>query len=104
MRCTILWLIAAAAILAGCARKNEPPVATAPPADAPRAALASGEPEKLPTEHLPNAVRVHDKVISGGLPAGDAAFAELRAMGVKTIISVDGAKPDVKTATKHGDD
>jgi protein tyrosine phosphatase (PTP) superfamily phosphohydrolase (DUF442 family) len=102
MRCTILWLIAAVAILAGCARKSEQPVASDTPADAPRAALTSGEPERLHTEHLPNAVRVHDQVISGGLPAGTAAFAELRALGVKTIISVDGAKPDVETATKYG--
>jgi protein tyrosine phosphatase (PTP) superfamily phosphohydrolase (DUF442 family) len=102
MRCTILWLIAVAAILAGCSRKSAQPVASDTPADPPRAALASDEPETLQTEHLPNAVRVHDKVISGGLPAGDAAFAELQALGVKTIISVDGAKPDVETATKYG--
>jgi protein tyrosine phosphatase (PTP) superfamily phosphohydrolase (DUF442 family) len=47
-------------------------------------------------------VRVHENVISGGLPEGDEAFAELAALGVKTVISVDGAKPDVATAEKHG--
>jgi protein tyrosine phosphatase (PTP) superfamily phosphohydrolase (DUF442 family) len=47
-------------------------------------------------------VRVHEKVISGGLPEGDAAFAELKELGVKTVISVDGAKPDVATAEKYG--
>jgi protein tyrosine phosphatase (PTP) superfamily phosphohydrolase (DUF442 family) len=58
--------------------------------------------EKITARHLPNPVRVHERVISGGLPAGDAAFAELKELGVKTIISVDGAKPDVTTAEKHG--
>ena len=58
--------------------------------------------EKLVVEHLPNAIRVHSHVISGGLPEGDAAFAELRDLGVKTVISVDGMAPDVATAKKHG--
>ncbi|HEX5103166.1 MAG TPA: hypothetical protein VFV87_05115, partial [Pirellulaceae bacterium] len=42
------------------------------------------------------------KVISGGLPEGDAAFKELAELGVKTVISVDGAKPDVQAAKKYG--
>lgn len=60
------------------------------------------EPNRIVTEHLPNAVRVSEKVISGGLPADDAAFAELASLGVKTVISVDGAKPDVEAAGRHG--
>ncbi len=64
----------------------------------------SGEefPELLQTRHLPNAVRIHDKVISGGLPEGDEAFQELVRLGVKTVIRVDGAKPDVAAARKAG--
>ncbi len=58
--------------------------------------------EKLTTQHLPNAVRVHPQVISGGLPEGLAAFEELRSLGVKTVISVDGAQPDLATAEKCG--
>lgn len=58
--------------------------------------------EKLTAKHLPNPIRVHATVISGGLPEGDAAFAELKELGVKTVISVDGAKPDVATAAKFG--
>jgi protein tyrosine phosphatase (PTP) superfamily phosphohydrolase (DUF442 family) len=45
---------------------------------------------------------LHDKVISGGLPEGDEAFQELERLGVKTVISVDGAKPDVAIAKKYG--
>jgi protein tyrosine phosphatase (PTP) superfamily phosphohydrolase (DUF442 family) len=53
-------------------------------------------------EHLPNAWRITDKVMSGGLPEDDAAFHELAELGVKTVISVDGMKPDAETARKHG--
>jgi protein tyrosine phosphatase (PTP) superfamily phosphohydrolase (DUF442 family) len=76
-------------LVAGCGPQPAP-VATA------------GFPERLETVHLPNALRIHAKVISGGQPAGDAGFRELVALGVKTIISVDGAKPDVALAKKHG--
>ncbi len=59
-------------------------------------------PQLLKTEHLPNAVRVHQRVISGGLPEGEAAFQELAELNIKTIISVDGAKPDEELATRYG--
>ncbi len=57
---------------------------------------------RIESRHLPNSYRLTDKVISGGQPDGDAAFAELSALGVKTIISVDGARPDVAAAKKFG--
>jgi protein tyrosine phosphatase (PTP) superfamily phosphohydrolase (DUF442 family) len=64
---------------------------------------AKSTPVKLTaTPHLPNAFRVHPKVISGGLPEGEVAFKELQTLGVKTIISVDGARPDVELARRHG--
>lgn len=59
-------------------------------------------PAKLASKHLPNPVQIHSRVISGGLPEGDAAFQELKDLGVKTIISVDGMTPDVATAHKYG--
>lgn len=65
-------------------------------------AAAPGDLERIDTEHLPNVVKVHPRVLSGGLPDGDAGFAELRDLGVKTVISVDGMKPDVATAKKYG--
>jgi hypothetical protein len=58
--------------------------------------------EKLLVKHLPNALQVHPRVISGGEPEGEAGFAELRGLGIKTVISVDGATPDVKLAKKFG--
>jgi protein tyrosine phosphatase (PTP) superfamily phosphohydrolase (DUF442 family) len=51
---------------------------------------------------LPNAHRVDDKLLSGAQPEGEAGFAALRDLGVKTVISVDGARPDVETARKYG--
>lgn len=82
-------------------QKSTASVATSLPAA--RADTTKANPvEKLASRHLPNPVRVHPQVISGGLPEGDAAFSELRDLGIRTVISVDGAKPDVKTAEKYG--
>src|SRR6185436_1939137 len=69
------------------------------------AAAANPQPavlEKLAAKHLPNALQVHPKVISGGQPEGEVGFAELKGLGIKTIVSVDGAKPDVELAKKFG--
>ena len=41
-------------------------------------------------------------VFSGSAPEGEEAFAALERLGVKTIVTVDGAKPDVETARKRG--
>src|SRR5689334_18836148 len=57
-------------------------------------------PLELPGIH--NSYRVTDRLISGSQPEGDASFAALAKVGVKTIITVDGAKPDVSTAKKYG--
>ncbi len=57
---------------------------------------------KLSLNGIPNPIRIHSQVISGGLPDGDEAFKTLADLGVKTIISVDGMKPDIATAKRHG--
>jgi len=49
-----------------------------------------------------NAVAFHDGFVSGSFPKGDAGFDTLAAMGVKTIISVDGAVPDVQRSSARG--
>lgn len=59
-------------------------------------------PEQLATHVLTRVVRVHPKVLSGAAPNGPAAFAELRQLGVQTIISVDGLAPDVAAAARAG--
>lgn len=88
----------------GCSQVGVERAAESP--EAAGSAVGSGEASvaahRIDAEHLPNAVQVHAKVISGGLPEGDAAFGELQSLGVKTVISVDGMKPDVATARKYG--
>ena len=49
-----------------------------------------------------NAVSYHDGFISGSVPEGDDGFDTLRAMGVRTIISVDGSIPEVDEAESRG--
>ena len=39
---------------------------------------------------------------TGGSPRGDADFESLRAAGIRTVISVDGAKPEVERARVRG--
>jgi len=56
----------------------------------------------VPSTRLHNLFRATTNVFSGSSPEGDAAFSELIRLGVKTVISVDGAQPDVETARKHG--
>ena len=57
---------------------------------------------RIGARYLPNAIQVHRKVISGGVPKGEEGLRELVSMGVKTVISVDGQKPDAKRAVKYG--
>jgi protein tyrosine phosphatase (PTP) superfamily phosphohydrolase (DUF442 family) len=59
-------------------------------------------PQRVAADHLPNAWRIHPRVISGGLPEGEEAFRELAALGVRTLITVDSTRPDVATAAKFG--
>lgn len=51
---------------------------------------------------IQNLIAVNDKIYSGGEPSSEEAFANLVELGVKTIVSVDGATPDVETARKYG--
>jgi protein tyrosine phosphatase (PTP) superfamily phosphohydrolase (DUF442 family) len=62
----------------------------------------SPAPKKLVTNHLKNVIRVHESLFSGALPETDASFEELKQLGIKTIMSVDGMVPNVALAKKHG--
>jgi protein tyrosine phosphatase (PTP) superfamily phosphohydrolase (DUF442 family) len=65
------------------------------------AALVS-PPERLDLPGVENAYRLGPRLYSGGEPRGEEAFAALKALGIKTAISVDGATPDAETARKYG--
>lgn len=54
------------------------------------------------TPGLHNVLRITDKLLSGSVPEGDTGFQTLQKLGVKTIITVDGAKPEVERAKKFG--
>lgn len=62
--------------------------------------MAEQRPVDLPGLH--NLVAFHDGYISGSVPEGDVAFDTLASMGVRTIISVDGAVPEVDKAQRRG--
>jgi protein tyrosine phosphatase (PTP) superfamily phosphohydrolase (DUF442 family) len=51
---------------------------------------------------LHNVVRLSEKLYSGGVPEGEPGFQSLQRLGIKTVITVDGAKPDVATAKQYG--
>lgn len=53
-------------------------------------------------DKLENVFQVTPRFYSGGQPEGDVAFAALAKQGVKTLVSVDGATPDVAVAKRHG--
>lgn len=58
------------------------------------------KPSEFPGLH--NVVAYHDGFYSGAQPEGDEAFESLRGLGIKTIISVDGAVPNVDAARAAG--
>ncbi len=65
-------------------------------------ASATDEPRPILVGHLRNTFAVTPRVYSGSVPEGEADFAALANLGVTTVISVDGARPDIEAAKKHG--
>jgi protein tyrosine phosphatase (PTP) superfamily phosphohydrolase (DUF442 family) len=66
------------------------------------AAAPDDLPAKVDAAGVPNLIHVADNLYSGAMPEGDAGFESLKKLGVRTIISVDGAKPDLARAHKYG--
>src|SRR4051794_20430730 len=84
----------AALVLAGCLAGCQ----WRTPATAP-AMTAAGPPGAA---RVGNALRVTDNLYSGSSPEGDEGFRSLCEWGVRTVISVDGAAPDVERARRFG--
>jgi len=99
-----LIIICLAGLICGCSKENQSSemIGSAEQSSEQSREETAQHPQRLTTKHLLNPVQLHSKVISGGLPEEDAAFQELQSLGVKTIVSVDGAKPDVDMAQKYG--
>lgn len=92
-------------VLVGCAAAGKQAELTAPPiahSDQPLVLprIESKKAADLPGLH--NVVAYADGLLSGAVPEGEAGFASLQALGIHTVVSVDGARPDVETATRHG--
>lgn len=51
---------------------------------------------------LPHLLKLSERIYSGGEPRQEADFEQLAKLGVKTVVSVDGIKPDVVAARRHG--
>ncbi len=74
-----------------------------PPAPGPTAVVAAASAIKpLSAPGLQNLFLLNGRIYSGAAPDGDDGFESLRKLGIKTIISVDGSKPDVTAAHRHG--
>ncbi len=71
------------------------PVPVTPPKDA-------GPLTPVDIATIKNALRWNDNIYSGSCPVGEAGYKALAAMGIKTVVSVDGATPDVEDAHKAG--
>jgi protein tyrosine phosphatase (PTP) superfamily phosphohydrolase (DUF442 family) len=91
-------LLALLAGAPGCAPDRSPPPQPARTAPDRRPA----NPGRVEAPGLHNVYRLSDRLCSGSGPEGDAAFASLRTLGVKTVLSVDGARPDLDRARRHG--
>jgi protein tyrosine phosphatase (PTP) superfamily phosphohydrolase (DUF442 family) len=85
---TMRTVMLSVALVAGCSPSAPPPPATS-------------NAEKLKIAGIENVFRVTPNLYSGGSPDGDAAFAELKKLGIQTVISVDGMAPDIVAAERH---
>lgn len=72
------------------------------PVAAPAVAPTNHAPQRIEIPGVQNAFRATERIYSGSQPEGNAAFAALAKLGVKTLISVDGSQPDVEAARKYG--
>ena len=92
------WLVAACS---SPAPKNEPREAPAH-GHGPLALPTVAEPKPANLPGLHNIVAYADGLWTGAVPEGDEGFATLESLGIRVVVSVDGAVPDVESAKRHG--
>jgi protein tyrosine phosphatase (PTP) superfamily phosphohydrolase (DUF442 family) len=98
-----LYLIVFIAAIAGVALVRPVLSEINPTSDSTGAASSRARPQLMP--ELPgihNLMKISARIYSGSEPHGEEGFASLAMLGVKTVVSVDGAKPKVELARKHG--
>ncbi len=82
--------------------------ATEGPLPGVRDAFESASELKLPKQEpieesgLRHVFRLSENIYSGAEPLTEESFESLQALGVKTVVSVDGKIPDADTAGRHG--
>lgn len=91
-RLSLMWLVLMASA-ALCQSLSRQLFAFQPPA---------AEPQPLNTGQLHNVWRLSPRIVSGSEPEGEESFRELAALGIKTIVSVDGIAPRLDLAKKYG--
>jgi len=80
-----------------------PPSSTAVRAPAPSVnTLLLSRPNPADYPHVHNLLQLSERIYSGGEPEGNAAFAELAKLGVTVVVSVDGTRPNLAAARRHG--
>jgi protein tyrosine phosphatase (PTP) superfamily phosphohydrolase (DUF442 family) len=103
-----LLLFTLMATIAGCdsTDSNAEKAEATPPATS---ALATSGPKlnvkpdpSTDLDGIHNLMKVSERIYSGSEPHGEEGFASLAKLGVKTVVSVDGAKPNIEAARKHG--
>ncbi len=58
-------------------------------------------PTKIEDKTLHQLIQIAPGLYSGAEPDGEAAFARLAELGIKTVVSVDGIQPNVALAKQH---
>lgn len=86
-----------AAVMGGGLMAAQPPVVHPPILPPP-----PGHPKPLELPGLKNVFRFSEKLYNGSSPEGEEGFQSLARLGIRTIISVDGARPNVALARRHG--
>ena len=61
-----------------------------------------GQAERIAGPGVENLFRLSPRLFSGAQPEGKRGFETLKRLGVRTVISVDGALPDVEAARRQG--
>ena len=98
---TLPLILALAGLLAGNWACSSGPSAS----DAKSQELASEDGlgfEHIESEDVHRLLRLTDELYSGAEPKTEEAYAELARLGVKTIVNVDGATPELEMAQKYG--
>lgn len=97
--------VACCLALSSCTHSNSHPGSSHKHAEsAGRAAtlLPADGPTEEDYPELRNLLQVSDTIYSGAEPKTAEAFASLAQLGVKTVVSVDGARPNLELAEKYG--